>query len=487
MQLMVLASQLFLLPFYVRILGVESYALVGIYISLQGVFVMFDLGMSTTINQEMAKTLAHKENKQNAVDLLRTFEWIYWILAILLFFIVYFIIPFFTNEWKAESSIANEELKSNLILISILIVLRFPISFYTGALNGMQQQYKMNIVSIVLELFKFSLIVFVITYIHKSIQVFFLVNIAITILQLAILKWIIYSNFKHTEFRARFRKKYIYNNWKFSLGISLVSIAAILVSQSDKLILGKMVSMTDFSYYALAFSIASIPSKIYSAIAAAFYPQLVHEKTLAQGDNLKLIYHRSCQLISILVIPVVVIAFFFMPELLNIWFGGSITSQILTPLVRVLIIGFTLNGFVTMPYYLQLVHRWTRLSFYKNLIAMVILLPSLYFSILNYGIYGACWIWLMLNLMYFVFEIPIMHRKIMKTEQAKYYLEDIGKILISSLFFTGILFLGIGLFEVNIYVLLIILIVAGIIQVILLNKISSERPLGKFSNYSILN
>ena len=75
----------------------------------------------------------------------------------------------------------------------------------------------------------------------------------------------------------------------------------------------------------------------------------------------------------------------------------------------------------------------------------------------------------------------------MKTEQAKYYVEDIGRILVSSILFTGILFLGISLVEVNIYALLFILIIAGIIQVILLNKISSERPLGKLSTYSILN
>lgn len=64
MQLMVLLSQLVLLPFYVHLLGVEAYAWIGIYVSLQGLFVMLDLGMSTTINQEMARLSGDEDSKK---------------------------------------------------------------------------------------------------------------------------------------------------------------------------------------------------------------------------------------------------------------------------------------------------------------------------------------------------------------------------------------------------------------------------------------
>ncbi len=478
MQFVMLASQMFLLPFYVKILGIESYALIGIYMSLQGIFVMFDLGMSTTVNQELAKLLAQKNLKRKALDLLHTFEWVYWLIAFVIFFIAYYSFPFITSNWAVNSSYSSDQLNSNLFLISILIVLRFPISFYTGALNGMQKQYQMNIIAFVLEIIKFGLIVTSILFFYKNIEVFFLANILISFLQIIFLRKIILNNLSIKNYRSKFDYYFIQVNWKFSLGISLISIAAIAVSQSDKLILGKMLSMKEFSYYALGFSIASIPSRIYGSIASAFYPQLVHEKALEREDLLKATYHKSCQFISVLIIPMVVMACVFMPELLNIWFGSGETTAILTPIVRILMIGFALNGFVTMPYYLQLVHRWTKLSIYKNIVAIILLIPTLYFSILKFGIIGACWIWLILNLLYFIFEIPIMHSRIMKDEKMKYYLEDIGKFLIVSLLFTTVIFTATTFFILPIYFLFAILVITGIVQIFLLNKISSENPLG---------
>lgn len=479
---MLLLTQLFLLPFYVNILGVESYALIGIYIALQAVFVMFDLGMSTTVNQALADMLADDQKKDKSNNLLWTFELIYWILGLIIFVVVYFLLPVITDQWIGQSGYDVEDLRSQVLFIALLVVVRFPLSFYTGAMNGLQLQYKMNFILIVFELVKFASIILFVLYVSKSVSIYFLVNIFLSLVSILILRSAIYRSIGNST-RPVFDKSVIREHWRFSLGVCFISLAAILASQSDKFVLGKMVSMTEFSFYTLAFTIASIPSKIYSSVASAFYPALVTEKSKNQLDSMINVYHKACQMISILTVPVVMMVIAFMPQLLELWFGNNEKAEILTPLVRVLLIGFTLNGFVTMPYYIQLVHKWTRLSIVKNLIALIVLLPALYYAIQYFGIMGACWIWSFLNAMYFAFEVPIMHTRILKDEQFKYYIQDIGLILVCGMVCSLGLYLFVQYVDMPIYVLMLMFVVFIPAQIVLLNWISTEKPLNSFLKY----
>lgn len=50
----VLSIYLFV-PFYVNILGVESYGVVGFYAVLQGVFMFANFGLIATLSREMAR------------------------------------------------------------------------------------------------------------------------------------------------------------------------------------------------------------------------------------------------------------------------------------------------------------------------------------------------------------------------------------------------------------------------------------------------
>ena len=53
---------LIFLPFYIRLMGAESYGIVGIFVSLQAIFSILDLGLSQTLNREMARLSANPNN-----------------------------------------------------------------------------------------------------------------------------------------------------------------------------------------------------------------------------------------------------------------------------------------------------------------------------------------------------------------------------------------------------------------------------------------
>jgi O-antigen/teichoic acid export membrane protein len=54
------AIGLVFVPVYIRFLGIESYGPLGLYAALQGLACVLDLGLTTTINRELARLSARE-------------------------------------------------------------------------------------------------------------------------------------------------------------------------------------------------------------------------------------------------------------------------------------------------------------------------------------------------------------------------------------------------------------------------------------------
>ena len=78
------------------------------------------------------------------------------------------------------------------------------------------------------------------------------------------------------------------------------------------------------------------------------------------------------------------------------------------------------------------------LFFFTNLIAVIIMLPTLYVMVSNYGAVGAAMVWVMLNCGYFFIMVMMMHRHLLRGEQWRWYLKDCGVPLLVVMFVVGI-------------------------------------------------
>ncbi|MBW1819154.1 MAG: oligosaccharide flippase family protein, partial [Deltaproteobacteria bacterium] len=72
---------LLFVPLYIQFLGVEAYGLVGFYASLKAVSSIFDFGLSTTLNREVARYTGSLEGQGFVSDTIRTLEVVYWLTA----------------------------------------------------------------------------------------------------------------------------------------------------------------------------------------------------------------------------------------------------------------------------------------------------------------------------------------------------------------------------------------------------------------------
>ncbi|OAD21865.1 polysaccharide biosynthesis protein, partial [Candidatus Thiomargarita nelsonii] len=135
------------IPLYIKFLGIEAYGLIGFFATLQALFGLLDLGLSSTLNRELARYSAQQGQEQKMRDLVRTLETIYWGMAILISVTVISIAPFIAEYWIKAENLSVETVQQSVVLLSIAIAFQWPLSFYSGGLMGLQRQALYNVLN----------------------------------------------------------------------------------------------------------------------------------------------------------------------------------------------------------------------------------------------------------------------------------------------------------------------------------------------------
>jgi O-antigen/teichoic acid export membrane protein len=258
-----------------------------------------------------------------------------------------------------------------------------------------------------------------------TIQAFFLWQIITSIVNNFLLAFFLWRGLPITEEKAIFQKQLLKGIWRFAAGMSGISILAIILTQLDKVILSKMLPLEMFGYYMLASMIAMSLVRLFTPVFFSIYPKFTQLVILNDQDGLKEFYHKSCQFMSVLVLPIAIVIALFSYEIILIWTQNPVTAEKTHLLVSILICGTAINGLMNPPYALQLAFGWTRLSVLKNIIAVIILVPLIIYITKYYGAIGAASVWLVLNMGYVIFEIPIMHRRLLCKEKWRWYQQDV--------------------------------------------------------------
>jgi O-antigen/teichoic acid export membrane protein len=140
---------------------------------------------------------------------------------------------------------------------------------------------------------------------------------------------------------------------------------------------------------------------------------------------------------AVLILPVALTIAFFSREILYFWTFDLVVVENTFLILALLAIGMSLNGIMHLPYALQLAYGWTKLAFYSNLIAVAILGPLIYMMASYYGAVGAAAVWILLNIGYILFSLQIMHRRLLKHEKWRWYIDDTVKPFLAALAVIG--------------------------------------------------
>jgi len=434
------------IPLYIQFMGIEAYGLIGIFIIMQSLSPILDMGIGATLNREMARFSVLPDKSQNARNMLRTLEIIYFGLGFMIMVIVFLAAPYISHKWINYGRISPIDIQSALVIMGVVVALQALSGFYSGGLLGLQKQVLVNVINMIISTLRGLGAIIVLWLVSPTIQAFFIWQALVGILQTSLLAYFLWEKMPQGSSRAVFKMSLLKEVWYFAAGISGITVMGMILTQIDKIILSRLLPLEIFGYYVLAGTVAMGLYRLIGPVSFAIYPKLAQLAALDDQKKLASLYHTASQLMSVVILPCAVIIAFFPKEILFLWKQSPATIGNAHFLLSILVLGTALNGLMNIPYGLQLAYGWTKLVFYLNLIATVVLIPSIFYLVPIYGVTAAASAWVVLNSFYLITGIHIMHGRLLKSEERRWWLDDVGKPLAAAVLtaLAGRLFINTG-------------------------------------------
>jgi O-antigen/teichoic acid export membrane protein len=418
---------LIFIPLYIKFLGIEAYGLIGFFAVMQATLQILDLGLSQTMNREMARYTVLPDKAAEARDLVRTLEIGYWIIGIAIGISVVAASPFIAKHWIKAGSLPTGTVQQAVAIMGLVVALQWPISLYGGGLLGSQRQILFNMVKIGISTLGSCGAVLILWLVSPTITAFFKWQIFVSAVFVTVITVLLWRSLPHAHRLARFDFGMVRYIWRFAAGMSGIALSAIILMQLDKLILSKILSLGMFGYYTLAGAVSNaIPTMLAGPVFTALFPRFSSLVALNDDTALTLLYHQGTQLMAVLVLPVAAVLAFFSHDILLLWTGSEQTAGTASPIVSILVIGMALNALMTLPYALQLSHGWTSIGLRINTFLIITLVPTIYYMATHYGAVGAATVWVVLNVIYMMISVPFTHRRLLRGEMWRWFIEDVG-------------------------------------------------------------
>ena len=426
-------------PVYINYLGVEAWGLVGLMTMLQAMLTVLDMGLTPTLSREMARFQAGAHSAQSIRDLLRSLEVIFGAVAVVITGVVWFVAPWLATNWLSATQMPAATVAQAIGMMGLVVAVRMAEQVYLGAIQGLQRQVWLNGVQTSIATLRWGGAVGVLALVTPSIEAFFLWQGIVSMLSLLILVCQTYRWLPSAKRAARFDLDALMRVRHFAGGMAATTLLAVLLTQMDKLLLSKLVSLEEFGYYTLAASAAGALYFLITPVATAVLPRMTELVAKSEQQMLIDTYHWGSQWLATLLIPAALVMSVFAEPLLLVWTGNASLARQSAPLLALLALGTLCNGFMYVPYMTQLAHGWTSFSVRVNIVAVCCIVPAILWAVPRFGAIGAAWAWLGLNASYVLIGMHFMHRRLLPSEKWRWYGSAVFKPLAVGLFATMVL------------------------------------------------
>ena len=413
-------------PLYIRYLGIESYGLIGIFALLQAWLALLDMGMRPALGREMARFTAGAHNAQSIRDLLRSIELIGIAIAGGIALGIWAASGWLASHWVTAKHLPVGVVAHAFAVMGVVTALQFIQSIYVSSIVGLQRQVLQNIVTSITATVRGLGAVALLAWVSPTIGAFFLWQGLLSMITVALFAGVVYRALPPAPLPARFSGSALVNIRRFAAGIVAITFLALLLTQVDKLVLSRLLTLESFGYYALAGVVANALYMLTGPITTALYPRFTELATNGDEVALRAVYHQGAQLVTVLMGSAAMVLMVFGDRVLRLWTGNPALAQKVAPLMAVLALGTFLNGLMWIPYQMMLAHGWTSLTIKVAIVAVSLVVPAILLVVPAYGAIGAARIWVTLNAGSLMFTIPLMHRRLLRAEKWRWYRQDVA-------------------------------------------------------------
>lgn len=448
------------IPFYIKILGIEAYAVINFYSVILTIMYFADAGLSATLNREIART----DNKFYLGTMLHTIERLYFYICLLIVLFISLFSGLIANNWLNSQTIPSNDLKIYIILMGISVAFQLFTTLESSGLMGLEKQVLANGIQVSSSIFR-SAIVLIPLYFYPTLITFFVWQCFVNGVFLFITRYNLWKYIK-TDVTYSFDRKILKTVGKFAGGMMLMAIISSLNTQIDKLIISKLLSLKDFGHYSLAGVLAQVPVLMITPIAVAILPKMVKFSEKKDSENLSKLFHFNSFVLSSLATLAALVILLFTKDFILIWTNDEGIANTIEKVTKILLLGSVFLSFQFIPYYLAIANGHTKTNVWLGAVSLTLIIPALHFLVKSNGIIGAAYTWLVFNVVGFFYLGYILINKFLKHEFKKWLFYDTILPLITNIIVGLIAYYIVYNLPKGLYVLLYSVII-GIISLLL--------------------
>lgn len=392
-----LISVFIFIPFYIKYLGVESFAVIGFYTLILGVISFADAGMSSAVIREFSS------GKKAIIkySFLILIERIYISICFFITIVIIIFSKLIANNWLKSETIPIDDLVFYIQLIGIGVPIQLLSSLYFGALFGLNNQIRANYIQIIWNVFKSGIVIVFFIFFGSSLKLFFLWQIGCNFIYVLTLRYnTIYLLKKNAQELVLVFNKIPQDILKYIGSMTLVAIISSINIQADKIITSSYFDLKIFGYYTIASTLAQLPVIMASPLVMSVFPLFSKFCEAEKQTFFNISFQKASFLLSIVVFPVTIILFLYSPEIILLWTGYAIEKVWLTQIhlvIKFLVVGSLFLALQLIPFYVLLSKGRTKYTVYQGIVQVLLGVPLLFFFVSKLGLIGAGIPWVVIN------------------------------------------------------------------------------------------
>jgi O-antigen/teichoic acid export membrane protein len=423
-----------MLPLYVKYMGAEGYGLVGFFGMLQAWFALLDVGLTPTMARETARFHGGAIDALSYRRLVRALEGIFVVVAVAGGGVMFAGAGVIGHRWLVVKELSLSEVTTALQLMAVIIALRWMCGLYRGAVTGSERLVWLGAYSSVIATFRFICVLPILWFLGGRPTAFFVYQLGVAILEFAVL-----SCKAYTLLPAVAPGTFV--PWslaplkpvlKFSLTIAFVASVWALITQTDKLVLSKLLPLGEYGYFTLAVLVGSGVMMTSGPVSGALMPRLARMEAEGLQRELIEVYRRWTQFVAVVAAAAGITLAFRAEPLLLAWTGNAELAHHAAPILRLYALGNGVLAVSAFPWYLQYAKGDLRIHLIGNAVLVVVLIPAIVVAARRYGAVGAGYVWLGWNCLGFVAWLPWVHARFAPGLNARWYTEDTSLIFLAA-------------------------------------------------------
>lgn len=403
-------------PYIVRELGVETYGLFALIVSLTGYFAFLDLGLGTATVKYLSEFRGRGDDEAVG-KIVGTSVAAYLVLGVAggagIALFSSFLAQLLLDLPADQASLA----RAALFVAAVGFLVNMPLTVFSAIPNALQRMDLANRRSILFGTMSVAGTV-VLLWLGYGLVAVLVFNVAVS--AAASVSFVLLA--RRLLPSASFRPRLDLGILRLLAGFGSLKFANQVATQTvyhlDKLLVAVLASVSAVTYYAVPVTVAQRLAALVGNVSAAFLPaasELYGENDRRRFEEL---YFRSTKLVAVVVLPIGSLLFFFSEPILRFWLGGSFAAQS-SVVLKVLAAGYMINSLSAIPAIASDSVGRPRVTTAFSVASAVLNLTLSFLLIPPFGIVGASVAILVNSLLLVPLFVHYVHRNVLQVSSAE--------------------------------------------------------------------